>query len=316
MLEEQLEFAGGLLAALLGGSLGGLVDAGGDGDDAVDNVSDADKVIFAEAAGCHGGCAHAQTTWNEGGAVSGDGVLVGSYADEFEDALDAAAVDAVGLQVREDEVVICAAADEAVAQATLGLFVAEALGEGFGVGKHLRLVGVEVGGLGLLEGDGEGGDGVVVRTTLVAWEDGRVDGSLEVVHLVDLGLGVLATHALAEEDEGAARPSQALVAGGGDDVGVREWAREHLGGHETGDVSHVSQQVGVDLVADFAHALVVDEPAVGAGSGHDNLGPVDGRELLELAVVDQTRGLVQAVGHRLEVLGDEGDLLGWCLVTV
>lgn len=316
MLQEQLEFSWALLTTLLGRILDGLVDAGGDGDGAVNNVGDADKVVLAEAAGCHGGGAHAKTAGDEGGTVARDGVLVGSNADELEDSLNAAAIDTVGLQISEDKVVVGAAADNAVSETAFALVVTEALGEGFSVGENLGLIGVEVGSLGLLEGHGESGDGVVVRTALVAGEDGGVDGTFEVVHFVNLGLGVRATDALAEEDESAAGTAQALVAGGGDDVGVGKRSGHDLGGYETRDVSHVGEHVGVDLVANLAHALVVDETAVGAGASDDDLGAVDERELLELIVVDQAGGLVQPVGDCLEVFGDEGDLLGGSLVAV
>lgn len=207
VVEEQLELARALLTTLFGGGLDSLVDAGGDGDGAVDNVGDADKVVLVEAAGGHGRGAHSEAAGDEGGAVAGNGVLVGGYADELEDTLDTAAVNAVGFEVREDKVVVCAAADEAISEAALALVLAEALGEGLGVGEDLGLVGMEVGPLGLLEGDGECRDGVVVRTALVAWEDGGVDGAFEVVHLVNFGLGVCATDALAEEDEGSSRAS-------------------------------------------------------------------------------------------------------------
>ena len=77
--------------------------------------------------------------------------------------------------------VVGATADEGVAEPALALGLAEALGEGFCVGEDLGLVGVEVGTLCLLEGDGEGGDGVVVSTPLVAGANSVVDGAFEVL---------------------------------------------------------------------------------------------------------------------------------------
>lgn len=106
------------------------------------------------------------------------------------------------------------------------------------------------------------------------------------------------------------------MGGGGDDVGVGKGAGEDLGSDEAGDVSHVGQQVGVGLVADLAHALIVDKTAVGTGAGNNDLGAVDERKLLELVVVDQTGRLIQSVWERLEVLGNEGYFLGWRLVAV
>lgn len=67
---------------------------------------------------------------------------------------------------------VCAAGDEVVAHA------GELLCKGLGVGDDLLLVELVFGGEGLLEGDSEGGDSVVVGSTLVAGEDtvGHVSG--------------------------------------------------------------------------------------------------------------------------------------------
>ena len=154
VLEEELELAGALLALFLGRFAGGLADADGDRHGAVDDVGDALEVALVEAAGRHGRRAHAEASGDEGGAVAGNGVLVGGDADELQDALDAAAVDAVGLEVGKDEVVVGAAADNVVTETTLVLGLTEPLGERFGVGEDLRLVGMELGGLRLLQRHG------------------------------------------------------------------------------------------------------------------------------------------------------------------
>lgn len=224
VFEEQLELGRALLTALLGGSLDGLVDAGGDGDGTVDNIGNADEVVLSEATGGHGRSTHAQTAGDKGRAVTGDGVLVSSDADQLKDTLNATTVDAVGLEISQNQVVVSTTADQVVAKTALGLVITQSLSESLGIGQNLRLVGAEVGSLSLLKGNGQSGDGVVVRTTLVSREDGGVDGTLEVVHLVNLRLGVLPSHTLAEEDEGSTRSSQALVGGGGDDISVLEGA--------------------------------------------------------------------------------------------
>lgn len=99
--------------------------------------------------------------------------------------------------------------------------VAEAFGEGFGVGEDGFLVVDKLRGLGLFEGDGESGDGVVVGPTLVTGEDGGVDGVFEVVEF-GLAFFVGAAYAFAEEDHGATGAAERFVSGGGDDVGVSE----------------------------------------------------------------------------------------------
>jgi hypothetical protein len=61
----------------------------------------------------------------------------------------------------------------------------------------------------------------------------------------------------AEEDHPGARPPQALVRRGGDDVGVVKGGRQLLGGDEARDVRHVDEEVRAHLVGDGAEALVV-----------------------------------------------------------
>lgn len=62
--------------------------------------------------------------------------------------------------------------------------------------------------------------------------------------------------------------------------------------------------------------MVVDEAAVGGGASYDDLGAVEGGELVEFGVVDHPGSLVEAVGKCFEVFGDHGDFLGGGLVPV
>lgn len=316
MLKEQLELAGVLLTSLLSGLANDLVEASSNGDSTVNNISDTDEVVLSEASRGHGGSSHAETTRDESRTVTRDGVLVGSNANELKDSLNTATIDAMGLKISKNKVVIGTTADQAVAQTSLALIITKSLGKGLGVGKDLGLVGVEIGSLRLLQGNSKSGDGVVVGTTLVAGEDGVVDGTLEVVQLILLRLGVGSADTLAEEDQGSARSTETLVAGGGDDISIAERTRQDLGGDHSRNVSHISEHVGVDLVANLADALVVDQTAVGTGASNNDLGSVEYGELLELLIVDEAGLLVEAVGDGLEVLGNCGDLLGGRLVSV
>lgn len=316
MVKEELELSGALLTTFLGSGLDNLVQSDGDGDSTVDNVSNADEIVLSKASAGHGRGTHAETAGNKGRAITGNGVLVGGDANKLENALDTATIDTMGLQVGQNQVVVGAATDKAVSKTTLALVITKALGKSLGIGKDLRLVGAEVGGLSLLESDRQGSDGVVVGTALVAGEDGGVDGVLKVVHLVNLGLGVLASDTLAEEDERTAGTTETLVAGGGDDVSILEGAGEDLGGDQARDVGHIGEHVGVDLVANFADALVVNETAVSTGASDNDLGAVEEGRLLKLVVVDEASLLVEAVREGLEVLGDGRDLLRGGLVTV
>ena len=113
--------------------------------------------------------------------------------------------------------VVCAIGDELVTQ-TLDFG-----GESLDVLDDLLLVQFEFWGLSLLEGDGERGDGVVVRAALVAGENGEVDGSFEIVQYLLASLWVGRAYTLAVEDHGTARSSKGFVCCRCDDV--RIWER-------------------------------------------------------------------------------------------
>lgn len=316
VLQEELELAGALLSLFLGRSTDNLVQADGNGNRAVDDISDSDEVVLGESSAGHCRSSHAEAARDKGRTITGDCVLVGCDTDQLQNALHTASVNAVGLQIREDQVVVSTTADKAVAEATLALVITEALGECLCVGENLRLVGMEIWSLGLLQCHGKGSDGVVMRTALVAREHGVVDGALEVVHLILLGLGVLSANTLAEEDQSATGSAQALVAGGGDDISMLERTGKDLGRNKAGDVGHIRQHIRANLVADITDALVVDQSAVGTRAGNNDLGTVKQGELLELLIVNEARLLVQAVRDSLEVLGNGRNLLCRCLVAV
>ncbi|KAI6753365.1 hypothetical protein HG531_005534 [Fusarium graminearum] len=262
---------------------------------AVHNIGHALKVLAVEAPRRHGGRSQTETARLQRRAVTRHGVLVTRYANEFKHALHTRAVDTLGLEVHENEVVVGAARDKRVAE------VSELVGHGLGVCEDLFLVVLELRCLGLLEGDSEGGDGVVVRTALVAGEDGRVDGALEVVHDL-LALLVCASHALAVEDHGAARSAQGLVGGGRDDVRVIKGCSDNTSSDKTGNVSHIREKVSTSLIGNGAHALIIDKAGIGRCSCYNDLGAVQQGVLAQLFVVDQASLLVESVGEGLVVL--------------
>jgi len=75
----------------------------------------------------------------------------------------------LGTEVNQQQVVVSAARDELVAE------LQEGVGKVLVVGHNLLLVHLERGSVGLLQGDGQGGNSVVVGASLVAREDGEVD---------------------------------------------------------------------------------------------------------------------------------------------
>lgn len=176
-----------------------------------------------------------------------------------------------------------------------------------GIVNHLLLVGLELGSVGLLESNSKRRDGVVVRATLVTGEDGEVDGILKLVQNLLASLGVDRAHTLAEEDHGTTRTTEGLVGSGGHDIGVLEGRGDDAGGDETGNVGDINNQVGADRVSDLAHASIVDQAAVGRGTGNEDLGTIETSVLLEQVVVDNAGALIDTVGHSLKVVGDSRD---------
>ena len=287
---EVLQLVGLLGKRLLHllGDLNGLVDVAGD----------ALEVLLAETARAHGRCTESDTAGRKGRLVAWDGILVACDVHLLRDGLDAGAVQRLCTEVQQDHVAVRAVGDELIAE-FLELFF-----QRLGVLDDLLLVESELGGLGLLQGNGEGGDGVVVWATLVAREDGEVDGSLEVIERLLAGLEVLLAHALAEEDHRASGTAQRLVGGGGDDVGVLKGGGDDAGGDQAGDVGHVDHEVGAAGIGNFAEAAIVDQTAVGGGADHDDLGAVHHGVGLELLVVDDAGLEVDAEGEGFEVCRD------------
>jgi hypothetical protein len=299
---EVLELVGllGESSLLLLANLDGLVDV----------LGDTLELLLAETTRSHGGSTDADTARGESRLVTGDRVLIAGNVDLLKDSLNTGTVKVVLAKVDEDHVAVSAVRDELVAESLEGVL------QSLGVGNNLLLVGLEVGAGSLLQGNSQGSDGVVVRTTLVTRENREVDGVLKIVEGLLAGLGIDGADTLAEEDHGTTGTTEGLVGGGGDDIGILEGGGDDLSGDKTRDVSHIDNEVSTDGVGDLAHALVVDETAVGGGTGNQNLGAVEDGVLLEGVVVNDTGVKVDTVGHGLEVSGDSRDLLGGGLVTV
>jgi len=269
----------------------------------VDVTSDSLEVVLAHSSAGHCWSTDTDTARSQSRLVSWSGVLVACNVDLLENGLHSGTVKGLGLQVEQDHVVVGTVGDKFV---TAGL---ELVLEGLGVLDDLLLVLSEIRGLSLLERDGQSGDGMIVWTTLVTWEDGEIDWSLEIVQclklLASLHLGL--SYALPEEDHGSTRAAQTLVGGSGDDIGVWEWRVVDLAGDQTRNVGHVDNQVAADLVCNLSHARIVDGTAVSRGTSDDDLGSVHEGILLELLVVDDASLEVDAVWEGLEVGGNGRD---------
>lgn len=269
-------------------------------DGLVDVVSDALEVLLTHTTGGHGRSTDTDTTGGKGRLVTRDGVLVASNVDLLQDSLNTSTVQLLSTEVDQDHVAVSAVRDELVAQ------LLELVLQSLGVVQDLLLVLLELGSVNLLESNSKGSDGVVVGTTLVTRENGEVDRTLKVVKNLLSGL-VSAAHTLAEEDHGTTGATKRLVGGGSDNIGVLEGRRNDTGGDQSGDMGHINDEVSADLVSDLAHALIVDQAAVGGGTGNQTLGAVELSVGLQGIVINDTSLKVDTVGEGLEVSRDSRD---------
>lgn len=81
-------------------------------------------------------------------------------------------------------------------------------------------------------------------------------------------------------------------------------------------MGHINDQVSTDKVSDLAHALVVDQTAVGRSTSDKNLWSVHEGIGLKSVVVDDTSLKVDTVWESLEVGRDSRNLSLRCLVAV
>lgn len=142
-------------------------------------------------------------------------------------------------------------------------------------------------------------------STLTGREDGLVDSLFHVRLLV-----------FSEEDQTGSRTSESLVSSGGDHVTVLERRVLFTGSDQTGDVSHVAQEVRTVGVGNLSQSLVVPVSGVGGSTTNDQSGLVQASVGSELFIVDQTGSGGDSVRERLEVDGRSGNLLLGGVVAV
>lgn len=190
--------------------------------------------------------------------------------------------------------------DESVAE------LLELLLDGLGILQDLFLVLLELGGIDLLEGNSQSSDGVVVRTTLVTGEDRKVDWVLEVVHDL-LARLISASDSLAEEDHGSTGSTERLVGRGSDNISVLKWRWNNSSSNETGDVSHVDNEISTDSIGNLSHSSVVNETAVGRGTSNKTFWSVELSIGLEEVIVNDASLKIDLVWERLKVGRDSRD---------
>ncbi len=271
-------------------------------DDPVNPLNGFYAVGFGEAAGGDGGRADPDAGGVHGGLlIERDHVLIQGDVGGVQGIFGLGAVHVLIAQVDEHGVVVRAAADDVVA------FVDQGLGHRLGVLDHLLTVFLPLGGEGFAEGDGLGGDHVLQRAALHAGEYGAVQDAAHLERLTALleyaaeGIVKIFTH----HDDAAARTTEGLVGGGGNDVAVGQRIVEQAGGDEAGGVGDVGQQEGADFVGDLAEAGVVPVAAVGRSATDDHLWLYFAGFLGYLVHVNAAGGFFYAVEVSIEMFAAE-----------
>ena len=253
----------------------------------MDEVGDLHHLLFLQSARGHRRRAEADAAgFGDRFGVERDGVLVDRDGGLVECLLGLESVDARGTEVNEKDMVVGAAGADRVSEH------GEACREGLGIEDDLLGIFLERRLERLVEADSLGRDDLHERAALDTGE-----------HLaVDL-LGILF---LAENESGAGA-AQALVRGGGDEVGVGNGIGMRASRDETRDVSHVDEEESPDGIGDLAESREVDLARVGGSAGGDHLR----FDLLGLfsegVVVDAAVGQGDAVvGDFVEFAGEVG----------
>ncbi len=190
------------------------------------------------------------------------------------------ALQALGPQVHQHEVVVGAAGDDVEAVG------AQRFRKRLSVFDDVLRVDLEVRPQRFRERHRLGGDHMHQRPALQAREDRRIQ--------------LLGDDLVVGQDQAAARTAQRLVGGGGGDVGIGHRRGMHAARDQTREVRHVDQEVRPDAVGDLAEPLEVPGPRIGRAAGDDQLRP-DFLGLLRHGVhVDDLVLAPHRVVHRLE----------------
>ena len=129
---------------------------------------------------------------------------------------------------------------------------------------------------------------MIMWSSLMAGKDGEVDGTFKVVQDFLASLRIGFPHTFSVKNHSASGTSERFVGGCGDDVGMIEGRGDNSCGYQSRDMRHVDDKVGATEIGDFSHPLVVDEAAVGGGTGDDYLWSIHEGVFFKHFVVDDS----------------------------
>ncbi|CDH43407.1 hypothetical protein BN874_120058 [Candidatus Contendobacter odensis Run_B_J11] len=211
--------------------------------------------------------------------VIGYSVLIDSDMGATQRGVGSLAGETLVNQIHQKQMIVSAAGDDFI------VTFDEGSGHGAGVGDHLPLIVSEFRLLRFLEGHRFGGDHMHQRTALSAGKYQRI----QLLFNVGIGTG---------QDQAAARAAQGLVSRSRHYVGNRDRIGIDACRHQSGNVRHIHEQIGANLISNRAKSRPVHDPRIGREAGDNHLGLAFQRQPFHLFVINLTGGFVQAVLHR------------------
>mmetsp|Transcript_63146 Transcript_63146/g.117460 ORF Transcript_63146/g.117460 Transcript_63146/m.117460 type:complete len:217 (+) Transcript_63146:227-877(+) len=184
----------------------------------------------------------------------------------------------------------------------------ESLTHLLGVLQYLLLVLFEFRRLCHLQGDCQGGDCMIVGSTLQTWKHSRVHLLLKLIHDGFTGL-IHSSLPFPEENHGTTWPTQGLVCCCGHNIGVLKRGWNNTCGYQARNVSHVSEQVRPARLSNLLHAGIVNEASISTCASNDDLRAQTDCKLLALFIIDVAGLDIQTVWDAFEVLGHVRHLL-------
>ena len=192
--------------------------------------------------------------------------------------------------------VVSASSDHLVAS------LVELFSHGLRIFLDLNAVLFELWGVHLLQLGSDAGDSVVMRASMKLWEHSKVN----FLHYLVFSFA---------KDHSSSGSSQALVGGGGHDMGVLEGVLQLLGSHQPTDMGDIREEVGADGVGDLSEPLVLQVPWVGTEPSNkylrlELLGSLGQSIIVDVAI------WFHFVLSTLEEETGSGNLLGFSVVAM
>lgn len=248
------------------------------------------------------------TMRNQSALVAWNCVFIHVEVDEIANQLYSSTIDSFFSEVDHQEVVVGSSRYDVIAHRS------KRFGHSCCVFQYLLLVLDKRRRVCFLQSDGNCSNGMIMWSSLQSWEDSTIDLGLK-IELDLISLLVLFGSDLIEDERTPGAP-EGLVCGGGNHIGLGKWPWNDPSSHQPSRMGNIRQEIRIDGIANLPELLIVNEPGVSRSPSHDQLRPVELRQVVNTLVIDDAGVFVDSVRQHLEVLAHCRDLLLGGLVAV